>query len=139
MNRWLALRKARQARELREQSGLDISQLEVSPEEDTDRIEAELPLIEMLRDALEAGFQACSPEHFVLLHLKHMDGLHLEELAFMFGSNTSTIDRHIRGASRSVRDATMQRIKELDGWLEPKWRDFVDLCRVASPACLGLD
>ena len=137
LNRLIALKRAKQYREDVEQTGLDWNQIEAL-EKDVRRLEAELPLIELMKDALETGFSECSPEHFVLLHLKHMDGLHFDELALMFHTSKSTIERAVIEARDKVHDATLGRVKELDKWLELTWTDFVDLCRVASPACLGV-
>jgi RNA polymerase sigma factor (sigma-70 family) len=100
---------------------------------------AEAPLMELMRAAVEAGFQACPAEDFVILQLARMDGVHLVELAQMFNCSKSKIDRDLERAEKTVAEATMNHIRAVDPWLELKWTDFVELCRVASPACFGLD
>jgi RNA polymerase sigma factor (sigma-70 family) len=118
------------------QEGLDAERLEavVGPEGS-----AEAPLMALMREAVEAGFQACAPEEFVILQLARMDGLQLGELATMFNCSKSKIDRDLEQAEKTVAEATLSYIRQADPWLELKWKDFVELCRVASPACFGLD
>jgi len=137
LNRLIALKRAKKYREEIEEGGLDLEQLK-DINGAVRRLEAELPLIELMKDALETGFRECSSEHFVLLHLKHMDGLHFEELARMFGRSPSSVERDVKKAIVRVRKATLDRAKALDKWLELTWEDFVDLSSVASPTCLGI-
>jgi RNA polymerase sigma factor (sigma-70 family) len=138
LNRLIALRRRRTFREQFELSGLDIGRIE-DPAEDELSAGSEAPLIDLMRKAVEAGFQECPAEDFVLLHLAHMDRLHLVELAQMFACSKSKIDRDLRRASKSVREATMSYIRSRDPWLDLKWRDFKDLCSVATPACFGTE
>ena len=65
--------------------------------------------------------------------------LHLDELATMFSCSKSKIDRDVKRAGKRVREATLNYVREVDPWLELKWRDFMTLCRVASPACFGTE
>ena len=99
----------------------------------------EAPLIKLMRDAVEAAFQECAAEDFVLLQLAHMDGLHLKELAQMFHCSKSTIDRDVKRAGKRVSEATLRYVRRIDPWLELKGEDFLELCRVASPACFGIE
>ena len=138
LNRLIALKRVRRYREEIEQGGLNLEEFK-DFEGYVRRLEEELPLIELMKDALETGFRACTPEEFVLLHLKHMDDLHYSELVLMFGQPRTNLERAVKRARKTVRDTTLNRVKELDEWLELTWTDFVDLCQVTSPACLGLE
>ena len=100
---------------------------------------AEVPLLQLMREAIEAAFLACPAEDFVLLQLAHTDGLHVVELAKMFGYSTATVTRNVGRAGREIAEATMQYIKATDPWLELKWEDFLALCGTASPACFGVE
>jgi RNA polymerase sigma factor (sigma-70 family) len=99
----------------------------------------EAPLIEIMRVAVETAFLTCEPEDFVLLQLKHCDGLLGAELGLMFGCDASVISRRIDKAENHIAAATLWQVRQTDPWLELKWTDFVELCRTATPACFGLD
>ena len=100
---------------------------------------AEAPLLNLMREALEAAFLACPAEDFVLLQLAHTDGLRVVELAKMFDCGIATISRNVERAGREIAEATLQYIKATDPWLELRWEDFVELCRTASPACFAVE
>jgi len=99
----------------------------------------ETPLLEIMRDAIQAAFMACPAEDFVLLQLAHADDLHVMELARMFDRPKSTLSRDVQRAGQGIAEATIRHIKATDPWLELKWDDFLDLCRSASPACFGVE
>lgn len=96
-------------------------------------------LIQIFQEAIETAFRLCAPEDFVLLQLKHLDGLLGAELGVMFHCDDSGISRRLEKAERQIRKAALQYIRETDPWLELKWPDFIELCRAATPACFGLD
>lgn len=100
---------------------------------------AEVPLLQLMREAIEAAFLACPAEDFVLLQLAHTDGLHVVELAKMFDCGIATISRNVERAGREIAEATIQYVKATDPWLELKWEDFIELCGTASPACFGVE
>ena len=99
----------------------------------------EEPLLELMREAIQAAFMACPAEDFVLLQLAHLDGLHVVELAKMFDCGIASVSRNVGRAGGEIAEATMQYIKANDPWLELQWNDFLDLCRTASPACFGVE
>lgn len=99
----------------------------------------EAPLLELMKMAVETAFLACEPEDFVLLQLKHCDGLLGSELGAMFGCDASVISRRLDKAQEHIARMTLLRIRQTDPWLELKWSDFVELCASATPACFGLD
>ena len=99
----------------------------------------EAPLIEIMQAAVEAAFLSCDPEDFVLLQLKHCDGLRGVELGKMFGCDESVISRRIDRAQDRIAAMTLEKIRETDPWLDLQWADFMDLCRTATPACFGQD
>jgi RNA polymerase sigma factor (sigma-70 family) len=139
LNRLIALRRAREFREKHEQGGLDFDRIPETFPTEGPSAGSDAPLVELMREAVEAGFRECPPEDFVLLQLAHMDRLHLTELAHMFKCSKSKIDRDLKRAGKSVAEATMRFIRNRDPWLDLKWGDFMNLCRVASPACFGED
>lgn len=100
---------------------------------------AEAPLIEIMRAAVETAFLSCEPEDFVLLQLKHCDGLLGVELGRMFDCHESVISRRLEKAQATIASATLEKVRQRDAWLELKWPDFMELCRTATPACFGLD
>ncbi len=99
----------------------------------------EAPLLDLMREAIQAAFMACPAEDFVLLQLAHLDGLRVVELAKIFDSSNASISRNLASAGRGVAEATLQYIKATDPWLELQWDDFLELCRSASPACFGVE
>lgn len=97
------------------------------------------PLLEIMRGAVETAFRQCDPEAFVLVQLAHANGLLGREIALMYGCAESTISRRLEEARQSIADATLAYVRQRDPWLELKWADFLDLCRVVSPACFGVE
>jgi RNA polymerase sigma factor (sigma-70 family) len=99
----------------------------------------EAPLLNLMREAIQAAFTACPAEDFVLLQLAHTDDLRVVELAKMFGCSIASISRHVALAGQGIAEATIQYVKATDPWLELKWEDFIELCGSASPACFGVE
>ncbi|HSI15723.1 MAG TPA: hypothetical protein VK961_26990 [Chthoniobacter sp.] len=97
------------------------------------------PLLEIMRGAVETAFRLCNPEAFVLVQLAHANGLLGRELALMYGCSESKISRSLDEARNSIAEATLAYVRARDPWLELKWEDFLELCRVASPACFGVE
>lgn len=97
------------------------------------------PLIELLTSAIEAGAKKCSAEQFVLVQLFHMDRLRGRELARMFGCHEPKISTVVK----SGREAWFAGIEEYVQMREPnltlRLEDFLELCSVVTPRCLGLD
>jgi DNA-directed RNA polymerase specialized sigma24 family protein len=135
LNRWLARKRSdtRWARVI--QPGLDVEKIE-TPAEGAD---SEAPLLDLMREALQAAFQQCSARSFVLLQFTQIDQLYLSEVARMFGCSKSKIDRDLEAAGAEIAAATMRYIHARDPWLELKWTDFLELCRVASPEFFGVE
>lgn len=100
---------------------------------------AEAPLLEIMRGAVETAFRECDAEDFVLVQLAHANGLRGRELARMFSCSEAKISRDLERAKRKIAAATMGYVRAQDPWLELQWEDFVELCRVASPACFGVE
>lgn len=138
LNRLIARRQVRTQKEKLFEPGFDIENLDGGGAGLTAMV-PEAPLLDLMREALEAGFQACAAEDFVLLQLAHMDRLRLIELARMFGCSTSKIDRDLARAGKVVAAATLGHVRKVDPLLDLQWEDFVDLCRVATPSCFGVD
>ena len=125
-----------------EKRRLEISidhQVGQAPHPPAPELATEAPLLVLMRSALEAAFQKCAAEDFVLLQLAHTDGLRHEELARMFECVPSTISRRLVLAQEEIAAETIRFIRQADPLVELKWEDFVELCRVASPACFGVD
>lgn len=102
-------------------------------------LEPEPPLVELLRRGIEAGFQACSPEQYVMLQLAHGDRLKLAELGQIWKCNPGTISRRLEEARSVVQKAAIEYVRDQDRWLDLTWDDFVQLCRSASLGALGFD
>jgi len=100
---------------------------------------AEAPLLEIMRGAVEAAFRDCDPEDFVLVQFAHANGLRGRELALMFSCSEAKISRNLDRAKRKIAAATMGYVHEQDPWLELQWEDFIELCKVVSPACFGVE
>jgi len=103
------------------------------------RYPAEAPLLEIMRGAVEAAFHECDAEDFVLVQLAHANGLLGRELAQMYSCSEAKISRNLERARRNIAAATLAYVRAQDPWLELQWADFLDLCRVASPACFGVE
>jgi DNA-directed RNA polymerase specialized sigma24 family protein len=103
------------------------------------RPSAEAPLLEIMHRAVEAAFRECDPEDFVLVQLAHTNGLLGRELARMFSCSEAKICRDLERARHKIAAATMGCVRAQDPWLELQWEDFVELCRVVSPACFGVE
>ncbi len=137
LNRLIARKRRQEVRDRFEQSGLDLGRIEEVSPENHSPVDSEAPLIELMRQAVEAGFRECPAEDFVLLQLAHSDRVHLTELARMFDCSKSKIDRDLDLAGKRVAEATLRYVREVDPWLELQWEDFIELCHVANPACFG--
>jgi RNA polymerase sigma factor (sigma-70 family) len=97
----------------------------------------DMPLFELLRDALDAAFGALSAEDYVLAILSSHDGLRLQELAKMWGCNLGAINRDLERIRDEIRSAALFHAKARDPWLELTWVDFLESCRWARPASFG--
>lgn len=97
------------------------------------------PLLAIMRGAVETAFRQCDPEAFVLVQLAHANGLLGRELAHMYGCSEAKISRDLDEARHSIADATLAYVRDQDPWLELRWEDFLELCRVVSPACFGVE
>ena len=99
----------------------------------------EAPLIQLMREAVEFAFQNCPAEDFVLLQLEYCDQLKRDDLARMFGCSKATVSRMLSSARISVAESTMNYLRQRDPWLELRWEDFLELCRLATPSCFGIE
>ena len=99
----------------------------------------EPPLLEIMRDSVQAAFRECDPEEFVLVQLAHTNGLRGRELARLFSCSDSKVRRSLETAREKIAAATLRHVRARDPWLELKWDDFVELCRVVSPASFGVE
>lgn len=109
----------------------------LDPSIDPPHVEA--PLLEIMRGAVEAAFQECDSEDFVLVQLAHANGLLGRELAVMFSCSEAKISRHLERARRSIAEVTLEYVRRKDPWLELQWDDFLELCKVVSPASFGVE
>lgn len=98
---------------------------------------ADIPLLLLIRDAIDHAFLHCPAEYFVLLQLEHFEQLTRDELARMFQCSKPKLSRLITSARKVIQKTTLGFIKKRDPWLELRWKDFLDLCRTATPACFG--
>ena len=89
--------------------------------------------------AVKTAFRECDAEDFVLVQLAHANGVRGRELARMFSCSEAKISRDLERARHKLAVATMDGVRAQDPWLELQWEDFVELCRVVSPACFGVE
>ena len=119
------------------------SSTEAAAQVEADRMaggpDTDFPLISMLRQALEEAFALCSAEEFVILQLAHCDRLRLHELAVIFECQESWMSKQLSRAEDKIAAAVVKYIHARDPWIVLQWSDFLDLCRTATPECLGLD
>jgi DNA-directed RNA polymerase specialized sigma24 family protein len=99
----------------------------------------EAPLVQLMKEAVQRAFQECEPEGFVLVQLAHTNGLRGWELARMFACSEAKISRTLESTRRTIEATTIRYIKAHDPWLEIRWEDFLELCRVAGPECFGVE
>jgi DNA-directed RNA polymerase specialized sigma24 family protein len=139
LNRLLLLRREEERRgevHLEDENGAFVAETPPSP---LPRERTEAPLLALMCAAIEAAFQSCPAEDFVLLQLAHADRLRGEELGRMFACSASKISRQLDCASKGIAAATLEHIRRTDPWIELTWDDFIELSRVASPAILGAE
>lgn len=96
------------------------------------------PLIALLNSAIEAGARRCSPEQFVLIQLYHFDRLRGSELASMFDCDQSWVSRVRTRGEEVWREGIEEYLREHEPMLTLRWEDFLELCSVAAPHCLGV-
>ena len=101
--------------------------------------ESEPPLIELLHKAIQAGFEACTPEQFVLIRLACADRLRFADLGRMWGCNPGTISRRLDEAKSVVERTALEHVRQVDPWIELEWADFMQLCRSTTLGALGFD
>jgi RNA polymerase sigma factor (sigma-70 family) len=85
-------------------------------------------LTTLLRDCLQAAFNACSAEAMVLLRLVYLHELTQREIVRMLGWSESKVSRFMAKAMEEIEQHTLSELKKRDPWLELSWQDFVDLC-----------
>jgi RNA polymerase sigma factor (sigma-70 family) len=100
---------------------------------------ADQPLVQLLKEAIEAGFRACTPQQFVMLSLAYGDGLKLSDLATMWRVNASTISRWLEQAREAVRSGALAYLQKHDAMIDLSWDDFLQICGNASLGALGFD
>ncbi|TCO91342.1 RNA polymerase sigma factor (sigma-70 family) [Chthoniobacter flavus] len=101
--------------------------------------QVEAPLLEIMRGAVEAAFHECDAQDFVLVQLAHANGLLGRELAVMFSCSEAKISRDLERARKSIAGVTLGYVRQKDPWLDLQWEDFLELCKVVSPACFGVE
>jgi DNA-directed RNA polymerase specialized sigma24 family protein len=111
--------------------------LKVHPIDDPPHVEA--PLLEIMRGAVEIAFRDCDARDFVLVQLAHANGLLGRELAVMFSCSEAKISRDLDCARTSIAEVTLNHVRKKDPWLDLQWEDFLELCKVVSPACFGVE
>lgn len=100
---------------------------------------ADAPLLELLRDAIDAGARRCSPESFVVLQLVRFDGLRGREVATMFGCDESWVTRMRQRAEKEWRTGSEEYLREREPLLTLRWEDLIEMCSVAAPSSLGVE
>lgn len=127
-NRWIDFKRRGakrvdlpQGSEAGEQDAFDkLPAAQAGPKEET--------LTVLLRECLQAAFDACSPEAMVLLRLVYLHELSQREIVTMLGWSESKVSRFMARAMEEIEKHTLSELKKRDPWLELGWQDFVDLC-----------
>ena len=127
-NRWISAKRT----ELRRRR-----LLADEPEAEDAPGDADAPLLGLMRAAIESAFAACPAEHFVMLQLAHFDEVSGVDLAVMFQCTEGAISKALDRAGKAIETAILREVKRRDPWLDLQWADFLELCRVATPACFG--
>ena len=135
VNRLMARRRREEVERRYVEKGGDIRDLPAPSEEEG----CEPFLIQLMKEAIEAGFRACSAEDFVKLQLHHSDEIYYVELGKMFRRGKTSIERDVAEAGSVVQRTTLKYIRDRDPYLQLTWEDFQTLCRVATPACFGTE
>jgi RNA polymerase sigma factor (sigma-70 family) len=127
--RWIDL-KRRQTRRgehpLRERDGEESDPLERLAAAAT--ASADDTLVSLLRDSLQAAFASCSREDLLMLRLVFVHGLSQREVMRMWGWSESRVSRRLSRAMAHIEEQTLEKLKQMDPWLDLTWQDFVDLC-----------
>jgi RNA polymerase sigma factor (sigma-70 family) len=89
---------------------------------------AEPDLAALLRECLQAGFEACPAEDLLKLRLNFLHGLTQRELARLWDCHEVTIARDTQRALQLIADQTLRAIKRRDPRLRLTWDDFLELC-----------
>jgi len=85
-------------------------------------------LIDLLRDAIDGGFDACPAESLLHLRLVYLHGFSQRNLAQVWGCHESKISRSVNAAMACIRKTVLDDISRRDPNIHLSWEDFVDLC-----------
>jgi DNA-directed RNA polymerase specialized sigma subunit len=63
-----------------------------------------------------------------MLRLVFVHGLSQREVMRMWGWSESKVSRKLSSAMAHIEEQTLEKLKQMDPWLDLTWQDFVDLC-----------
>ncbi len=103
-----------------------------------DEPEPEAVLLTILREALQAAFDDCSAQQYVLLQFISVDQLKLEEVGKVFRCSEASVRRMLVEMKRQFKKTVLDHIQKSDPLLELKWADLMKLCGVVGPGFFGV-
>lgn len=100
--------------------------------------QSEVPLAELLRDALLHALRHTDAEALLILRLSVLQGIKQRELCSLWGGcHEGTISHKKQQAMEQIRDLTMQAIREREPTLQISWQDLMEACGEGVEAILG--
>jgi RNA polymerase sigma factor (sigma-70 family) len=100
--------------------------------------QSEIPLAELLRDALMQALRKTDAEALLILRLSVLQGIKQRDLCNVWGGcHEGTISNKKNQAMEQIRDLTMQAIREREPTLQISWQDLMEACGEGVEAILG--
>ncbi|MGA2656916.1 MAG: hypothetical protein ABSH34_05280 [Verrucomicrobiota bacterium] len=90
-------------------------------------------LLELVRQALEKGFEVCAPQDLVRLRLVHGHGVTQRQIAAIWHCSEFVVCRRLGAAMANIRKAALAHIRQADPWLELTWEDILETCSSPNP------
>ena len=101
-------------------------------------LQNEIPLAELLRDALVQALRQTDAEALLILRLSVLQGIKQRDLCKVWGGcHEGTISNKKNHAMEQIRDLTMQAIREREPTLKITWQDLMEACGEGVEAILG--
>lgn len=100
--------------------------------------QSEIPLAELLRDALLQALRQTDAEALLILRLSVLQGIKQRDLCTVWGGcHEGTISNKKTQAMEQIRDLTMQAVREREPTLQISWQDLMEACGEGVEAILG--
>ena len=86
-------------------------------------------LMHLLLAGLKAGFDACPAEELLMLRLVIFHGFTQRDLCQLWDWTEPRVSRHLKSAYETIRESTLERVRQADPDLKLSLENFVELCR----------